>query len=159
DQSLQPRHGAKQWRRQRPANNRDLRPRMIFDQPREDAGREHGIAEPCRSDEEDARHDLRNARRSGPTAPPEMMKFIASSIVSSVGMSFETGTTSRKPLVGFGVLGTKTAASSSPVVGSVIVRVTRPTALTSGLGKSSSTTRFVPSGAICSASISLRVAP
>ena len=43
---------------------------------------------------------------SGALAPPEMMKAIAWSTVQSVGVSLATGTISRYPEVGFGVVGT-----------------------------------------------------
>src|ERR1039458_4361361 len=65
---------------------------------------------------------------SGPTAPPVMIMLMACSIVRFVYVTRDIGIICKKAEVGLIALGSRTAASSSPVVSSVMVRVRNPMA-------------------------------
>ena len=52
---------------------------------------------------------------SGTTAPPEIISFIASPTLISRYVSDSFGAIIKNPLVGFGVVGTKTFTTTSPV--------------------------------------------
>ena len=77
--------------------------------------------------------------------PAETMNLDACSKVISKKIKFFFGTINKKPLVGFGVVGTKTFTSSFPILSLMIHLfsfVANTTAQTSFLGYSSKTTLF-----------------
>ena len=78
---------------------------------------------------------LVNRIASGPTAPPVMIMLIACSMFRSVSVTRSMGRICRKAEVGLMALGSSTAASSSPVVESVMVRVRNPMVFWPGDGK------------------------
>ena len=53
DEPLEPRHRLEERRRRRPGGNGEARLRVALDEMREQPGRQHGIADPRRGDEED----------------------------------------------------------------------------------------------------------
>jgi hypothetical protein len=72
DQPLQSRHRSEQRRGERPGRDRQPRRGIALDQVRQDAGRQHGVADPRRGDEQDA--------HAAPIAAPPLLAKLPPSL-------------------------------------------------------------------------------